>query len=317
MAVKEIALDVFRLKVSIANVYFIGPPEGPWTLVDTGLPGHAEQIRDAAESLYGAMPPAAILLTHGHMDHVGSALDLANYWDVSIFAHPLELPYLTGRSKYPPLDPTVGGFMAMIGRFISVAAQDLSGRVRALESGHEAPGLEGWEWHHTPGHSPGHVAFFRRRDGTLLAGDALTTMNLDSFFASAFEVPRVCGPPAPATPDWQGARESVELLAELRPLTIACGHGVPMSGGKAVMQLAELATNFRIPAHGRYVREPARMDESGVVSLPPAPGDSLPGVAVAMGVAAAAGTMFAVAALRRKRASKSDATRADTPAQAS
>ena len=268
------------------------------------------------------MPPEAILLTHGHMDHAGSALDLANFWDVPVIAHPLELPYLTGRSKYPPQDPTVGGFLALMGRFVAVAWQDLGGRVRTLESGREVPGLEGWEWHHTPGHSPGQVAFFRRDDGTLIAGDALSTVNLNSLFACLFEVQRVCGPPAPSTPDWQRARESVELLAELRPLTIACGHGIPMSGGEAVMQLAELATNFQVPAHGRYVREPARMDESGVVSLPAPPPDALPGVAVAVGVAAAAGTMFAVAARRRRRASNSgasnsDVNRADTPAPAS
>jgi glyoxylase-like metal-dependent hydrolase (beta-lactamase superfamily II) len=307
MPLKEIALGVFRLPVSIANVYFIGEPGGDWTLVDTGTPGHAREIREAAESLYGPdAAPDAILLTHGHMDHSGSALDLANIWDVSVFAHPLELPYLTGRSKYPPPDPTVGGFLALLGRFINVPSVDLGDRVRPLES---APA--GWKWHHTPGHAPGHVVFFRRQDGTLLAGDALTTMNLDSSFDTLLKVERVCGPPAPSTPDWISARESVEFIAELRPLTIACGHGVPMSGGEAVMQLAELATNFPIPAKGRYIEEPARMDETGVVYLPPKPADALPGVAVALGVAAAAGTMFAVAAHRRKRA------KADTPIQAS
>jgi hypothetical protein len=101
----------------------------------------------------------------------------------------------------------------------------------------------------------------------------------------------------------------VQLLANLRPQTIAAGHGVPMSGDRAVMQLAELATNFPIPAKGRYIAAPAQMDETGVVALPPKPADWLPGVALAAGVAAAAGTMFAVAALRRKRA------KADTPAQ--
>jgi len=311
--VKEIARDVFRLKVSIANVYFIGPPTGPWTLVDTGTPKHAEQIRQAAESVYGAAAcPEAILLTHGHMDHSGSALDLADFWDVPVFAHALEIPYLTGRSKYPPPDATVGGFLATMARFVRVPLQNLGGRVRALEPGRETPGLTDWEWHHTPGHSPGHVAFYRREDGTLLAGDALCTMNLDSLLAALFEVQKVCGPPKPSTCDWQRARESVELLAELRPLTIAAGHGIPMSGGDAVMQLAELAVDFPIPAHGRYVREPARMDESGVVSLPPAPIDPVAGVAVAVGLAAAAGTMFAVAAHRRRRAA-----RADTPAPAS
>ena len=305
MALKEIAPRVFCLPVSIANVYFAGGRDGRWALVDAGLPGHAQQIRQAAESVYGAgARPEAILLTHGHGDHTGSALDLANLWDVSIYAHTLEMPYLTGRSIYPPLDPTVGGFMALLGRFFSVHPCDLGDRVRPLESGREAPGLPGWEWHHTPGHSPGHVAFFRREDGTLLAGDALTTMNLDSLLASVLQVKRVCGPPAPSTSDWHAARESVRLLAELRPLTIACGHGVPMSGGKAVMQLAELATNFPIPIKGRYVGEPARSDESGVVFLPPKPPDILPGVALALSVAAAAGTMFAVAAHRRKRASK-------------
>ena len=313
MPLKEIARYVFRLKVSIANVYFVGPREGPWALVDTGTPKHADQIREAAESIYGsAARPAAILLTHGHMDHAGSALDLANMWDVPVFAHSLEMPYLTGRSKYPPADPTVGGFLATMVRFVSTPQLDLGERVRALEPGREAPGLAGWEWHHTPGHSPGHVALFRREDGTLLAGDALSTMNLDSLFASFLELQQVCGPPRPSTSDWQLARESVELLAELRPLTIAAGHGIPMTGGDAVMQLAELAVEFPIPAHGRYVREPAQMDESGVVSLPAAPVDPVAGVAVALGVAAAAGTMFAVAAHRRKRAVK-----ADTPAPAS
>jgi len=93
-------------------------------------------------------------------------------------------------------------------------------------------------------------------------------------------------------------------LAELRPLTIAAGHGVPISGGKAVQQLAELATNFPMPSSGRYVRESARMDENGIVSLPPKPPDNLPAAAMLVGAVAAAGTMFAVAARRRIRTNR-------------
>jgi glyoxylase-like metal-dependent hydrolase (beta-lactamase superfamily II) len=313
--VKEIARGVFRLPVSITNVYFVGERSGPWVLVDTGIAGRAWQIRQAAESLYGwDTRPEAILLTHGHADHSGSALDLAQLWDVEIFAHRLEMPYITGKSAYPPLDPTVGGFLAMLGRFVSPAVLNLGDSVRPLESGWESFGLDDWEVHHTPGHSPGHVAFFRPSDGTLLAGDALTTVNLDSLVETAARFPRVGRPPAPSTSDWIKAEESVKLLAELRPLTIACGHGIPMTGGKAVMQLAELATHFPAPLQGRYVREPVVADENGVVTLPPAPPDFLPGVALGLGIAAAAGTMFALAAHRRRR---KHSTTAGTPAPAS
>src|SRR5260370_365993 len=105
------------------------------------------------------------------------------------------------------------------------------------------------------GHSPGHVSFFRRQDRTLLAGDALTTVNLDSFFATITAHRHVWRPPTPFTPDWIQARESIMLLAELYPVTIGSGHGLPVSGGKAVLELAELATHFPIPETGRYVQE--------------------------------------------------------------
>ena len=271
-------------------------------LVDTSFPNRGREIRAAAELRYGANArPEAIFLTHGHMDHAGSAAELAEMWNVPIFIHPLELPFVTGKSKYPPPDPTVGGFLAMWARFQPPRTFDLSGRVRAMEAGPEAAGLPGWEWHHTPGHSPGHAVFFRREDGVLLAGDAVVTTNLDSFFATALKIRRVCRPPTPFTCDWEVARESVRRMAELRPQVIAAGRGNPISGGDAVRGLAELALNFPMPAKGRYVREPARMDESGVIALPPKPPDALPGIALGVGVVAAAGTMLAMAARRRKR----------------
>jgi len=262
--------------------------------------GGASKIRAAAESLYGfAGRPAAILLTHGHADHAGSAAELADHWNVPIYAHPLEMPYLTGRSQYPPLDPTVGGFLAMIGRFAALKACNLGDRVRELDVSLDSLGLDGWAWHHTPGHSPGHISLFRREDGILLAGDALTTVNLDSFFATITTHRHVGRPPAPSTPDWIQARESVRLLAGLQPVVIGSGHGLPVSGDKAVLELAELTTYFPMPATGRYVQEPARMDNRGIVSLPPKPPDALPGIALGLGVAAAAGALFALAARRR------------------
>jgi hypothetical protein len=135
----------------------------------------------------------------------------------------------------------------------------------------------------------------------LIAGDAVTTVNLDSFLALATRHQRVSGPPAPSTYDWVQACDSVGVLADLRPTIIAAGHGNPMSGSKAVLQLAELASAFPAPAQGRYVQEPGRIDAAGIVSLPSKPPDVVPNLAIAIGLAGAAGTAAAIAAHRHKR----------------
>src|SRR4051812_5027060 len=99
-------IDVDRgvacMRCGIVNVIALGE-RSRWVLVDAALPGYARTIRSAAESRFGpGARPAAILLTHGHFDHVGSLDDLLRDWDVPVFAHRLEMPYLTGRSPYPP-----------------------------------------------------------------------------------------------------------------------------------------------------------------------------------------------------------------------
>lgn len=316
MAAKEIAPGVFYLPLRIANVYLIGEPGGRWALVDAGLAGEDHKIRAAAESIYGpGSKPEAIFLTHGHPDHAGSALALAESWSVDVLAHPLELPFLTGRSQYPPADPTVGGFMGLLARVFKPRPPDLRPVVKAFTSKTSELPLPGWKWIHTPGHSPGHVALFRRWDGTLLGGDAFTTVNLNSFVASAAKLPRVSPPPAASTYDWAAARESVTRLAELQPLTLACGHGRPMSGGEAVRQLAELAEDFRRPAYGRYVHTAATVDQMGVVSLPPKPRDPLPAKALGLGIVGAAGALLAVAAARRRNNNRKPA-RGNIPLQA-
>jgi glyoxylase-like metal-dependent hydrolase (beta-lactamase superfamily II) len=298
----SVTSDLAVLRVGFVNLSLYGrpgAPSGSWVLIDAGLPGSASRITGAATQWIGPWAqPAAIVLTHGHFDHVGALRSLAELWDVPVYAHHLELPYLTGRSSYPPSDPTVGGgAMAALSRFYPRGPIDLGSRVRALPDDGSVPGMPGWRWIHTPGHTPGHVAFFREDDRTLIAGDAFATTKQESALAALTQIPKIQGPPAYSTSDWGAARRSVELLAALEPERVVTGHGPPLSGEAMRRGLHWLAREFDrmvVPPRGRYVHHPAIADASGVVAVPPPVPDPLPRVLLAVG----AGLLLA-AALRR------------------
>ena len=291
-----VAAGVTQLRIQrFVNVYFVetGTP-GEWVLVDTGLPGSAKTIIAAADKLfYPGSHPEAILLTHGHLDHLGSARELADHWRVPVIAHPLELPYLTGKALYPPRDPTVGGSLAFMSRFFPVQVPNLGERVQGLDvEDPSVPYLMSWRWLHVPGHSPGQLAFFREADGTLLGADAFATCQHDSVPAVLLGRPKISRAGASFNYDWEAARRSVQRLADLAPKALGCGHGPVVTGPEAAAGLRELANHYPVPAHGRYVKEPAITDAGGVGHLPPAPADKLPVQAAVLG----AGLLLAGAA---------------------
>jgi glyoxylase-like metal-dependent hydrolase (beta-lactamase superfamily II) len=306
---RQIAPGLAYLRDRIVNIAFIGSSdgrEGQWVLVDTGLPGAASRIINAAELLFGEdAAPTAIVLTHGHFDHVGSVRELIRRWQVPVYAHELELPYLTGRSNYPPPDPAVGGgAVATLSRFFPRRPIDLGDAILPLPDDGSIPGIGEWRWIHTPGHSPGHVSLFRDYDRALVAGDAFVTTKQESLAAALTQRPEVHGPPAYYTIDWPAAEDSVHKLASLEPEVAVTGHGVAMRGTRLQRDLAELASDFRklaVPRRGRYVRQPALTDRSGVVFVPPAVPDMV-GRTVA-GVAAMAVAAVALAAVRRRHGS--------------
>ena len=105
---EEAADGVLRVRTLMVNVYLVRNGSS-WVLVDAGLRGYARTIIAAAEEFVGSdRAPEAIVLTHGHFDHIGSLEALLERWPVPVYAHRLERPYLNGESAYPPPDPLVG-----------------------------------------------------------------------------------------------------------------------------------------------------------------------------------------------------------------
>jgi glyoxylase-like metal-dependent hydrolase (beta-lactamase superfamily II) len=205
------------------------------------------------------------------------------------------MPFLEGRSGYPPPDPAVGGgAMAFLSRLYPRGPINLGDRVRPLPAA-EPPAMPGWRWVHTPGHTAGHISLFRDADRTLIAGDAFVTTVQESALAVFTRRQQVSRPPAYYTTDWQAARESVETLARLRPEVAATGHGIPMRGEALRAGLDALLQGWErlaVPRQGRYVGEPAITNEQGVVRLPPPVADpSLPVVA-GIGVLALLGVLL-------------------------
>ncbi len=245
----ELAEDVIGFKSLNVNFYLIGEPGAgnPWTIIDAGITSSGKKIIKEAAKLFGKdNPPQALLLTHGHFDHVGGVPDLLKEWpDLRVYAHPLEIPYLTGDLNFPPPETvSASNAMAYLLQLYSGKTLNFSKHILPLPDGW-VPSLEGWRYIHTPGISPGHVSFFRLKDKILIAGDIISSKPESSISPIVVsEDQEIQGPPLHYNINKSIACSSLKKIQSLNPLVAGVGQGRPISQDKLRIGLNSLVEVF-------------------------------------------------------------------------
>ncbi|MFS0864791.1 MBL fold metallo-hydrolase [Fredinandcohnia sp. 179-A 10B2 NHS] len=255
----QVLPDLYTHTIQVVNFMLVGEPNSDdFVVIDAAMPESADEIISVTEERFGANSrPKAIILTHGHFDHVGAIIELINHWKVPVFAHELEMPFLTGQQSYPEPDPTVeGGLVAKMSPIFPNEPINLGSHVEKLPADGTVPHLPEFKWIHTPGHSPGHISLFRERDRALIVGDAFVTVKQESLYKVFTQEQEISGPPRYLTTDWKAAKKSVETLANLNPAVAVTGHGLPMTGETLTYNLKKLVSEFdkiAVPDYGKYV----------------------------------------------------------------
>lgn len=155
---------------------------------------------------------STVALTHVHPDHQGAAKFICERFGAPLICHEADRAAMEGREPMgPPTQPI---------RFSSNLLAGPPHRVeRTIAEGNEVAGFKVIE---APGHTKGHVIYFREDDRVAIVGDIATSMNLLT------TVPGLHEPPAFFSVDPAENRRSIRKIHALRPKTLLFGHGPPL-----------------------------------------------------------------------------------------
>lgn len=182
------------------NIYLVGN-----VLVDAGTVAARWRISRQIKGL----DLQACVITHAHADHFGSSPSLRVRLGIPVWAGTLDRPSIETAK------PAVGS--SRLGRLISKIPMAPGCPVdRVLSEGDEVAGFTVLE---VPGHTPGHIALWRKSDRVLLCGDVF------------FNIRRLTNPPGVLTWKPEVNRESMKRLSDLRPRLVLFGHGKPAAYG--------------------------------------------------------------------------------------
>jgi hydroxyacylglutathione hydrolase len=214
--VLAIADDVWQLPLTPRdgiNAYLIGD-----VLVDTGV----KQSADTIAAMLEGRKISAIVLTHAHVDHAGAMKELAERLGAPIWCGARDREAAeTGRVVLAPAfrRPRLNALVAAGAGFGGTSVARTLAEGDALTAGFTV--LD------TPGHSPGHVSFWREADRTLIGGDVFFNRHVLT------TIPGLRQPPRLFTPDPAENRRSERKLAALEPRHAGFGHGPVLRGDAA------------------------------------------------------------------------------------
>lgn len=183
-------------------------------LVDAGLPFSKNKLLRALTG----KAVGAHAVTHAHADHQGATAAVAQALNLPVWCHATEREAIETGDVVGSFGKPQSMTARVQQRFLAGAAHPVA---RTLAQGDTVGGFEVIE---TPGHTAGHISFWRASDGLLVAGDAALGMNLLT------TLPGMHLPFAHVSWDMGHVRASVRKLADLSPRRVAFGHGPAIDG---------------------------------------------------------------------------------------